>query len=100
LKAVPASWDETKFIAGEVGDYIVMARRKGKDWYIGAMTNERGRKINVPLTALGGRSWQAKVWQDGSDMNNVKIATVPVQGSLSLTLAPSGGGVAILTPKE
>jgi alpha-glucosidase len=100
LKAVPASWDETKFIAGEVGDYIVMARRKGKDWYIGAMTNERGRKINVPLTALGGRSWQAKVWQDGSDMNNVKIATVPLQGSLSLTLAPSGGGVAILTPKE
>ncbi|HLM56652.1 MAG TPA: glycoside hydrolase family 97 protein, partial [Pyrinomonadaceae bacterium] len=58
LKAVPTSWDETRALAGEVGEYVVVARRRGRDWYVGAMTNERGREVRVPLTFLGGGDYR------------------------------------------
>lgn len=98
LKEVPSSWDETRFIAGEIGEYVVMARRKGSVWYIGAMTNESGRRISVPLNALGvnGR-WRARLWQDGADMNSLRTSNMDARSVLSLTLAPSGGAVVVLT---
>lgn len=100
LREVPASWDETRFLAGDIGQYVVVARRKGDTWYVGAMTNETGRKIRVPLQLLGRNNggWQARVWQDGDTMNSLRTLSTRVeQGrSLSLSLAPSGGAVAIL----
>ena len=54
VKMVPASWDETRFLAGDIDDYVVVARRKGKDWYIGAMGNEKPHVFQLPL-ALPGR---------------------------------------------
>jgi alpha-glucosidase len=101
LRDVPPSWDETRFLAGEIGQYVVVARRKGDHWYVGAMTNDAKRKISVTLGFLGKAhgSWQARMWQDGGDMNSIKKsdATVTAGSSLTLTLAPSGGAVAILT---
>jgi alpha-glucosidase len=100
LRDVPASWDETRFLAGEVGQYVVVARRKGDTWYVGAMTNETGRKISVPLQFLGRNNggWQARIWQDGDTMNSLRTLSTRVEEgrSLSLSLAPSGGAVAIL----
>lgn len=59
LKDVPASWDETRFLSGAIGEHVAIARRKGATWYIGAMTNESGRKVRVPLDALGaGKRWR------------------------------------------
>ena len=43
---VPTAWDETRFLAGDIDDYVVVARRKGKDWYIGAMGNEKAHEIS------------------------------------------------------
>lgn len=101
LKEVPASWDETRFLGGAIGEHVVIARRKGASWYIGAMTNESGRTVRVPLDALGaGKRWRARVWQDGADMNSLRVGTVEARGSLALTLAPSGGAVAVLTAIE
>jgi len=59
IKAVPADWDETRFIAGDTGEYVVLARRKGSDWYVGAMTNETARTIDVPLSFLGATKFTA-----------------------------------------
>nr|AGU10215.1 Glycoside hydrolase 97 [uncultured organism] len=102
LRDVPADWDETRFISGEIGQYIAMARRKGDTWYVGAMTNEAKRKISVPLAFLGtGQgSWQARVWQDGESMNSVRTSTKSVSphSALSLTLAASGGAAVVLRP--
>jgi alpha-glucosidase len=102
LKEVPTTWDETRFIDGEVGEFVVIARRKGARWYVGAMTNEKGRKISVPLVFLDGKAWRARVWQDGADMNSVKTSTPTVGGrsALTLTLAGSGGAVAILAKED
>eukprot|EP01030_Chromulinospumella_sphaerica_P031707 gene31707-32357_t len=44
---------QTRFLSGDIGQSIVLARRKGGDWYLGAMTNEQGRKVRVPLSFLG-----------------------------------------------
>ncbi|MFB0873074.1 MULTISPECIES: glycoside hydrolase family 97 protein [unclassified Sphingobium] len=101
LKDVPANWDETRFLSGAIGEHVVIARRKGATWYIGAMTNESGWKVRVPLDALGaGKRWRARLWQDGADMNSLRTGAVEARGSLALTLAPSGGAVAVLTPAD
>ena len=84
----------------KIGQYVVVARRKGGTWYVGAMTNETGRKITVPLSFLtkDNRNWQARVWQDGDTMNSLQTLSTRIGGRrpLPLNLAPSGGAVAIL----
>jgi alpha-glucosidase len=53
ISAAPTSWDETRVLSGQIGQSIVMARRKGREWWVGAMTNEDGRAVKVPLGFLG-----------------------------------------------
>jgi alpha-glucosidase len=104
LRQVPATWDETRFLGGEIGQYVAVARRKGETWYVGAMANETGRTISLPLSFLSAdqKGWTARIWQDGATMNNVRTSAASVRtgGRLSLKLAPSGGAVAILTPSR
>ena len=47
ISMVPTTWDDTRFLQGTVGDYIVLARKKGEAWYIGAMTDWEAREIEV-----------------------------------------------------
>jgi alpha-glucosidase len=100
IGAVPTSWDETRVLAGDIGQYIVTARRKGSTWYIGAMTNESARTLEVPLSFLPGGAYQAEILQDGKDRNHLAASTARVTGGsrLKLKLAGSGGAVAVLTP--
>ncbi len=58
--------DETRFLAGDPGEYVIIARRKGKTWYIGGITNSTGREIDVPMDFLGGGRSTAKLYVDGS----------------------------------
>jgi len=56
IEDVPAAgWDDTRVVDAAIGDYSVFARRKGEEWYVGAMTDENGRALDVPLDALGDR---------------------------------------------
>lgn len=67
MKAVPTTWDETRFIDGYPGKYIVLARRHGQDWYVVAMNAEKtARKIQVelPMFAAG---QQVTCLNDGKD---------------------------------
>lgn len=100
IQRVPASWDETRVVAGDIGEYIVTARRSGDTWYIGAMTNEEGRTITVPLDFLGKGAYAATTWQDGDAPTQLQKADLSVQTgqALTLRLSPSGGAVAILSP--
>jgi len=102
LRAVPTTWDETRVLAGDIGQYIVTARRKGDAWYIGAMTNEAGRAVDVPLDFLGKGGFSARVWQDGATPTTLGATSrnVAASDSLALTLAGSGGAVAIITPRR
>jgi alpha-glucosidase len=97
IKDVPTTWDETRILQGDIGQYIVSARRKGKDWYIGAMTNESGRTLTIPLSFLDKGSYKTQVWQDGKTISTLSKSDLKQTSadSLTLTLAPSGGAVAV-----
>jgi len=101
LKQVPTSWDETRFLSGDIGQYVVMARRKGDTWYLGAMTNEQPRTVSVPLDFLArGQRWRVKSWQDGKGMNDLTTSSATLAGrkTITLKLAASGGAVAVIEP--
>jgi alpha-glucosidase len=101
IKQVPTAWDETRFISGTPESYIALARRKGTRWYIGAMTNQNGRTVTIPLSFLGRGRFTATVWQDGVGPNDVNRTTrsVGAKDSLTITMSPGGGAAIILTPK-
>ena len=102
LKEVPASWDETRVVAGVIGKYIVVARRRGQSWFLGAMTNEEPRELRVPLDFLGRGRYTLKAYADGegaaSDPKQLSVSNGNVKGgdALTLKLAPGGGYAALL----
>ncbi|QDH71904.1 glycoside hydrolase family 97 protein [Lysobacter alkalisoli] len=100
IRRVPAAWDETRFIDGEPGQDIVLARRHGKAWYLGAMTAEQARTQKVPLDFLPSGRWRATIWQDGEGVREVRRTerNVASKDVLSLVLAAAGGAVVILEP--
>jgi alpha-glucosidase len=102
LASVPTTWDETRVIDGKVGDYITIARRKGDDWYVAAMTDATPRELKIPLTFLGDGKFTAETWSDDAAMapNGLKRATATVDPAevLSANMITAGGYVARLKP--
>lgn len=100
IRRVPAAWDETRFIAGEPGEDIVLARRQGRAWYLGAMTGDQARTQKVPLGFLPPGRWRATIWQDGEVVREVlrTVRTVTNKDVLSLALAAAGGAAVVLDP--
>ena len=92
IRTVPTTWDETRFLSGEVGQSIVLARRSGRDWYVGAMTNEDARTVTVPLDFLGQGSFDAWTLTDGEAPTDVLIDSRRVDASTTLTLDLHGSG--------
>ncbi|KAF1694255.1 glycoside hydrolase family 97 protein [Pseudoxanthomonas koreensis] len=98
LALVPATWDETRVLSGGIGEYIVVARRSGRDWFIGAMGNEQARTIDVPLDFLPAADYRATLWLDGTHPTDVRREQRQIDAdtrTLRLELAAGGGGAAI-----
>jgi alpha-glucosidase len=93
VKLVPAAWDETRFLGGDIDSHVVVARRKGKEWYVGVMGTEQPRDVNVPLSFLGDGRFKARIWADGDSPTTLNISerVVGAADSITLRLAPSGG---------
>jgi alpha-glucosidase len=102
ISATPTSWDETRVLSGEIGQSIVVARRKGREWWVGAMTNEDGRTVKVPLSFLDEGAYSADIRRDGAAPTELEPEhrVVSRQNVLPLKLAPSGGGVIRLSPAQ
>nr|MBA4166462.1 glycoside hydrolase family 97 protein [Chitinophagaceae bacterium] len=109
IKDVPTDWDDTKIIAAEPGDYIAIARKeKGKEnWFIGAVTDENKRQLNVDLSFLNeGKKYTATVyadadnadWEKNPEAYTIKKITVDNKSSLSLSLANGGGAAVSIIP--
>ncbi|CAN7241936.1 glycoside hydrolase family 97 protein [Pseudoduganella sp. LjRoot289] len=101
IKRVPTAWDETRFLSGEPGRDIVLARRQGSRWYLGAMTAAEapgGRVERVSLGFLPAGKYRATVWEDGATPNDVvRVEREVTAGDvLSLRLAAAGGAAVIL----
>ena len=107
LSAEKQPWKESITLAGEIGEYIVMARQnKDGDWLIGTATNEEGRTISVPLSFLGKGKYTAVVNTDAEDTHyrtnretfkTEAPQTVTKKSTIELTLAPGGGACVLIT---
>ncbi|WP_233222326.1 glycoside hydrolase family 97 protein [Allosphingosinicella deserti] len=102
IKDVPADWSETRVLNGEVGDFVTIARkdRKSENWYLGAITDEQGRVLDVALSFLTpGRKYRAQIYRDGpaADYRTngkdivIEERVVTSADRLMLQLAPGGG---------
>lgn len=106
IKAVPASWDETKVLDGVPGEYVSIARRRGNEWYLGSMTNWDRRTLDLPLTFLGNGHYRAEIYADAEDADklprNVSIVKKTVDRTMHLKaiLAPGGGYAVRFVPVE
>jgi alpha-glucosidase len=104
LGPVPSVWDETKVLDGKIAEYVVVARRNGKDWYVGAMTNWSPRELEIDLSFLPDGNFSMISYQDGvnadrfgSDYRQVK-GNVSKSTKLKVKLAPGGGWAARIHP--
>jgi alpha-glucosidase len=99
IRKVPTAWDETRFLSGEPGKDIVLARRLGTTWYVGAMSaDEAATTKRVKLDFLPAGRYTATIWEDGATPNNVTTRAVDVtaRDALALQLAAAGGAAVIL----
>lgn len=97
---IPAEWDETRVLTAKISDYIVVARRSGRDWWVGAMTDWTSRNLELDLSFLGAGSFTAEIYRDGINADvyaaDYKAETMQVQSDsiMKINLAPGGGWVA------
>jgi len=100
ITGVPVTWDETRVVAAKTGDYIIIARRKGDTWYLGAMTDWNARTLEADLSFLPQGEYMMEIFSDGinadkhgEDYRHVTLkAGSPVR--LEISMAPGGGWVA------
>jgi len=107
IKAVPATWDETRVINGRPGDYITIARRRGREWFLGAMTDWTSRELEIPLRFLDEGEYVADIYADAPDAGThpkrVVIETeqaVERSTALKARLASGGGYAVHIRPRD
>ena len=94
---VPVTWDETRALMGEAGQYAVIAKRKGNDWYLAAITAEKEREIELPLDFLGNGSYNMHFFKDGPNANSQAMdyregtESVTSSKTLKIKLTRNGG---------
>ena len=99
LQEIEASWDETKYLDGYPGDFIVIARRKGQKWIVGAINAGAARTVTIPLYFLGENYKSLLLCEDdkADPHNQCIIRTVSIENEKSYTfdMAENGGFIAI-----
>ena len=99
---IPTVWDETRVLQGEVGEYIVTARRKGDTWYIGGITNWTERDVEIDVKQLTDSPVNVELYTDGINAHrkgsDYKLSTFNYQlSTFKIHLASGGGFVARIT---
>ena len=101
ISKMPTVWDDTKVLDAKVGDYILMARQKDNNWYLGAMTDWTARTLDLDLSFLGEGTFEIEIMQDGvnaeKSCNDYKriVKQVSKADKLKIDMAKGGGWAAI-----
>lgn len=104
LGPVPTVWDETKVLGAQMGDYVIVARRNGRDWYIGAMTDWTARDLDIDLSFLPTGSFRMSSYADGTNADRYgsdykkMVQGVTKTSKLKVHLMGGGGWAAHLIP--
>jgi alpha-glucosidase len=105
IQNVPTVWDETHVLKAAPDQYIVIARKKKDSWWIGGVTGNTSRTLQIPLAFLGQGIWKSVLYQDDLkspfNPNGILIKSMNVNPSaiLEFPLA-AGGGFAIKLEKQ
>jgi alpha-glucosidase len=96
LGPVPTEWDETRVLAAQIADYVVVARRNGRDWYVGAMNDWTSRSLEIDLSFLPDGNFTMEAYEDGvnADRNasDYRKISMPVNKNTKLKLPLASGG--------
>lgn len=106
IKNIPVTWDEIACLDGKVGDYVVLARKSGSEWFVGAMTDWTERTIDVDFSFLPAGNYNIEIFEDGINAARhasdyaIRKNTIKSGGRLRIHMAPGGGWAARLTPAK
>nr|WP_233343135.1 glycoside hydrolase family 97 protein [Hyphomonas sp. Mor2] len=110
IKQVPVDWSESIMLDGYPGDFAVMARkdRNSNAWYLGAVSDEEARTVEVSLDFLDSFAYEAQIYQDGADADwktnpyplELAFQTAQKGDTLTLNLAAGGGTAIAFIPVE
>jgi alpha-glucosidase len=105
ITSVPVTWDETKIVKAQVGEYIVTAKRKGQEWFLGAMTNSTERKLTLDTDFLNkDKNYELTLIKDGINADfqamDFKRMTIKIKGGdkIDISMVKDGGYAAHLVP--
>ncbi|TLX76958.1 glycoside hydrolase family 97 protein [Labilibacter sediminis] len=102
IQNVPVNWSKSLALDGEIGEYVVVARkdRQGDDWYLGGITNETGRNLTIDCSFLDSdKEYEVIVYKDGESANYLSAPNdyviekmkVNSKDKFKLKMAPGGG---------
>jgi alpha-glucosidase len=103
---VPVVWDDTKVLVGKIGEYISVARRSGKEWFVGSVTNTDARTLKLSLDFLpAGKKFEASIYSDDETIKTptkvgIKRMTVNSKTILDVDLKASGGQAIHIVAKQ
>ena len=104
-KNIPTVWDDTKVLAGEIGEYIAMARQSDEEWFVGIMTNTEARKLTITADFLEvGKKYEVRIYEDDDKINTrtkVRVSTkkkIKAGDTFTFNLKASGGAAMHFIP--
>jgi alpha-glucosidase len=103
ISKIPVEWDETIVLEAKVGNYVVIARRNGDDWFLSAITNWKAREFDISFNFLNEEEYKIELIKDGANADSRAIDYVLEKGRvtknsrLHLKLASGGGWIARIT---
>lgn len=104
IAQIPTVWDETKVLEARAGDYVVLARRSGQVWYIGALTDEKARNFEIDFSFLDDGNYKVVIVKDGVNAARhaedyaIQKRELSKNSHLDIRLAAGGGWLAIAKP--
>ncbi len=99
IRKMPDTWDETRVLKGFPGDFIIMARRTGSNWFVAGITDEEEREFSIPLDFLGTGEYEATIYADDEDTHyqtrkesyKIRKITGTRESAVNVVMAPGGG---------
>ena len=107
MAEVPTSWDESKVLDGKIGEYVVVARRKGDVWYIAGMSDWNGKSVEIDLSKiLSKKIYEAEIFTDSVNANKIatdckrELKNVRNTDTIKILMKSGGGFVIKLSPRN
>jgi alpha-glucosidase len=105
LSVVPTVWDDTKVLEAAVGEYVVVARKSGNQWFIGGMTDWTSREFSLDLSFLPEGKYEVILYEDGINSDRYagdfsrRIEKLSPADQLKVSMSPGGGFTAVFSPE-